>query len=173
MKTISPQDAAKLIKDGAILVDVRETDERAREFIPDAAHHPLSKLEAAGPARSDAKAVIFHCRSGMRTQSNAAALGNASQCEAYILEGGIEAWKKAGLPVKTDAKAPIEIMRQVQITAGGLVLLGAALGVAVHPGFYALSAFVGAGLMFAGLSGTCMMAQILSVMPWNRRANLA
>lgn len=173
MKTISPQDAAKLIKEGAILVDVREPDERAREFIPEAAHHPLSQISGEGPAHANAPAVIFHCRSGMRTRSNAAALDGASQCEAYILEGGIEAWKQAGLPVKTDAKAPIEIMRQVQITAGGLILLGAALGVAVHPGFYAFSAFVGAGLMFAGLSGTCMMAKILSAMPWNRRENIA
>jgi len=65
------------------------------------------------------------------------------------------------------------MMRQVQIAAGGLALLGAALGYAVHPAFYALSGAVGAGLMFAGFTGTCAMARILSVMPWNRPWNRA
>ena len=68
-----------------------------------------------------------------------------------------------------DSGQPIEIMRQVQITAGSLVLLGVILGTWVAPAFYGLSAFVGAGLMFAGISGWCGMAKILAVMPWNRR----
>ena len=61
-------------------------------------------------------------------------------------------------------------MRQVQIAAGSLVLAGVLLGAFVAPGFYALSGFVGAGLLFAGVSGFCGMARLLAVMPWNRRA---
>ena len=76
----------------------------------------------------------------------------------------------AGLPLFVDKRAPIPIMRQVQITAGSLVLLGAILGTWVAPAFYGLSAFVGAGLMFAGISGWCGMAKLLAFMPWNRRA---
>ena len=91
-------------------------------------------------------------------------------CETYILEGGIDAWKKAGLPVALDRSQPIDIMRQVQIVAGSLVLIGAVLGFFVAPGFYALSAFVGAGLLFAGISGFCGMAKLLGLMPWNRQA---
>ena len=116
-----------------------------------------------------AKTVVFHCRSGARTAANAQRLASAAGCEAYVLEGGIDAWKKAGLPVAVDQRQPIEIMRQVQITAGSLVLLGVILGTWVAPAFYGLSAFVGAGLMFAGISGWCGMAKILAVMPWNRR----
>ena len=113
--------------------------------------------------------MIFHCKSGMRTAGNAQRLAAAADCQTYILDGGIDAWKKAGLPVAIDARQPIEIMRQVQITAGGLVLLGVVLGTWVAPGFYGLSAFVGAGLIFAGISGWCGMAKLLAFMPWNRR----
>ena len=61
-------------------------------------------------------------------------------------------------------------MRQVQIAAGGMVLLGVLFGAAVSPWFYLLSGFVGAGLVFAGVSGTCGLAALLRVMPWNRVA---
>ncbi len=169
--TISPEKAAALLQQGAVLVDIREADEHAREKIPGAAHRPLSRLEEQDFSGLAGKVAIFHCRSGARTQGNAARLsGAAGPCEAYILEGGLEAWKKAGLPVALDRGQPIELMRQVQIAAGGLVVLGAVLGWFVAPGFYALSAFVGAGLIFAGVTGFCGMARLLALMPWNRCA---
>jgi len=90
--------------------------------------------------------------------------------DALMLEGGIEAWKKAGLPVATDAKAPLELNRQVQITIGLLMLTGVALTLFVDSIFIALPAFLGAGLLFAGLSGWCGMAHLLALAPWNRRA---
>lgn len=171
LPTIDAVRAKRLIDDGAVLVDVREADERAREHVPGTRHHALSKLSTIDTA--GAKAVIFHCRSGARTAANAARLAGATRCDAYALEGGIDAWKKAGLPVTTDTRQPIEIMRQVQITAGSLVLLGVALGIWVAPAFLALSAFVGAGLVFAGVSGWCGMARLLGVMPWNRAVKAA
>ena len=75
-----------------------------------------------------------------------------------------------GLPTAVNKGAPLELMRQVQIAAGSLVLIGVLMGSMVHPGFFGLSAFVGAGLTFAGVSGWCGMARLLSVMPWNRAA---
>jgi rhodanese-related sulfurtransferase len=168
LQTIDPVRAKRLIDDGAILVDIRERDEHARERIPGARNLPVGGL--TNVPTGGAKTVVFHSRSGARTAANAQRLASAAGCEAYVLEGGIDAWKKAGLPVAVDARQPIEIMRQVQITAGSLVLLGVILGTWVAPAFYGLSAFVGAGLMFAGISGWCGMARILAVMPWNRRA---
>lgn len=168
LQTIDPVGAKRLIDDGAVLVDIRERDEHARERIPGARNLPVGSLTDV--PTGGAKTVVFHCRSGARTAANAQRLASAAGCEAYVLEGGIDAWKKAGLPVAVDSRQPIEIMRQVQITAGSLVLLGAILGTWVAPAFYGLSAFVGAGLMFAGISGWCGMARILAVMPWNRRA---
>jgi rhodanese-related sulfurtransferase len=170
LKTISPARAAELVRKGAVLIDIREADEHARERIPGARHHALSRIDAESPARSEDDVLVFHCRSGARTKGNATRLSAASSnCETYILEGGLDAWKKAGLPVTLDRSQPIDIMRQVQIVAGSLVLIGVLLGAFVTPGFYALSGFVGAGLLFAGTTGFCGMAHLLALMPWNRR----
>jgi rhodanese-related sulfurtransferase len=174
LKTISPDHAARLIRSGAVLVDIREADEHAREHIPGARHHALSRIDHDTPLCAGDDVVIFHCRSGARTKGNAARLATASSsCETYILDGGLDAWKKAGLPVALDRSQPIEIMRQVQIVAGSLVLAGIVLGALMAPGFYALSGFVGAGLLFAGVSGFCGMVRLLAVMPWNRRTHAA
>lgn len=173
LKTISPGRAAELMRDGAVLVDVREADEHARERIPGARHHALSRLDAEHPARPGDDILIFHCRSGARTQANATRLTGSGECETFILEGGIDAWKKAGLPVALDRKQPIELMRQVQIAAGSLVLAGVVLGWLVAPEFYLLSGFVGAGLAMAGVTGFCGMARLLAAMPWNKRAPAA
>lgn len=169
LQTLTPQAAAALIQQGAVLVDVREADEHAREHIPGARHHALTRLDAEHPARPGDEVLIFHCRSGARTMANAGRLAAAAgSCEVYVLDGGIEAWKKAGLPVNLDRSQPIEVMRQVQIAAGLLILLGVALGALVSPLFYALAGLVGAGLVVAGVTGFCGMARLLAVMPWNR-----
>ena len=172
LNTISPDEAARLLRDGgATLVDVREADEHARERIPGARNLPLSRLEEAELAVHQGKPVLFHCRSGARTAGNADRLAaKAGLCEAYVVEGGLDAWKRAGLPVAEDRRQPIELMRQVQIAAGSMVVLGVLLGAFVTPGFYLLSGFVGAGLVFAGVTGTCGLARVLRMMPWNRRA---
>lgn len=172
LPTIPPARAAELLAAGdAILVDVREADERARARIPGSLHLPLSRLDAAELAVQDGRPVIFHCASGRRTAAHAPALGaRAGDCEAMIVEGGLEAWRRAGLPVAEDRRAPLPLMRQVQIAAGSLVVLGALLGTTVSPAFHALSALVGAGLVMAGVVGLCPMANLLAAMPWNRRA---
>jgi rhodanese-related sulfurtransferase len=172
LNTITPDEAARLLREGgATLVDVREADEHARERIPGARNLPLSRLEEAELAVHQGKPVLFHCRSGARTAGNADRLAaKAGLCEAYVVEGGLDAWKRAGLPVAEDRRQPIELMRQVQIAAGSMVVLGVALGAFVAPGFYLLSGFVGAGLVFAGVTGTCGLARVLRMMPWNRRA---
>jgi len=171
LKSVSPERAAELIRAGAVLVDVREAEEYARERIPGARHHALSIIDVQSPARPGDEVLIFHCRSGGRTNAAGPRLAKAAGCKAYVLEGGIEAWKKAGLPVASaERRRPIELMRQVQIAAGSLVLLGAVLGFLVTPLFYLLSALVGAGLVFAGASGFCGLARVLSLLPWNRHA---
>lgn len=168
LKPLSPAEARAAIDAGAHLVDIRGVDEHARERIPGAICRPLDRID---DLPRDGRPVVFHCRSGMRTAANAAVLAKAAgSAPAYVLEGGLEAWRTAGQPVSTDRSQPIEIMRQVQITAGSLVLLGVVLGLFVTPAFYALSAFVGAGLVFAGTTGWCGMANLLQLMPWNRRA---
>ena len=105
----------------------------------------------------------------MRTGSHCERLAAHVGEPAYVLQGGLDAWKRAGLPVAADRKAPLEIQRQVRIVAGSIVLVGVVLAATVHPGFIALSGLIGAGLVFSGASGWCGMAKLLAVAPWNRR----
>lgn len=168
IRSIDPQQAKRLVDEGALLVDVREPDEHARERIQGARLAPLSRLSPL--VRQDGQPVVFHCRSGSRTAAAVEQLAAAADGDGYILRGGMAAWKAAGLPVLRDHRKPIEMMRQVQIVAGSLVLLGVGLGAAMHPAFYAFSGIVGAGLVFAGATGTCGMARLLALAPWNRVA---
>lgn len=174
MTTLTPIDAqslaAKLKSRELTLIDIREPDEYAREHIVGAVSLPLSRLEGGHVALRGTTPVAFTCRTGMRTNSNCDRLAAHVGGAAYVLDGGLEGWKKAGLGTKADRKAPLEIMRQVQIIAGGLVLLGAILSATVNPAFIWLSGLMGAGLLFAGSTGWCGMAKLLSVMPWNRKA---
>ena len=168
-KTVSPTEARRMMAEGAKLVDIRGTDEFARARAQGAENRPLDQIERIdcdGP-------IVFMCRSGMRTGSNAQRLAACHDGEAFLLEGGLEGWRKADLPVEEARSQPIEIMRQVQIAAGSLVLLGVILGLTVAPGWFALSGFVGAGLVFAGTTGWCGMAYLLAIMPWNRQAAAA
>lgn len=104
----------------------------------------------------------------MRTACACDRLAARVNGDAFVMQGGLDAWTKAGLPVATNADAPMEIMRQVQIAAGALVLIGVLLGFLVSPAWFGLSGFVGAGLTFAGISGFCGMARLLMLAPWNR-----
>jgi rhodanese-related sulfurtransferase len=169
LKPISPIELKRRLDRGeAVLIDVRETDEHAREHIIGARLAPLSAIDTHDFDRDHDKVAVFHCKSGRRTEANATRLLARGFREAFYLDGGIDAWRAAGFPVHANKRAPIEIMRQVQIAAGALILLGVGLGALVHPAFFALSAFVGAGLFFAGATGWCGMALLLRAAPWNR-----
>jgi rhodanese-related sulfurtransferase len=171
LKTLPPGRVADLLRAGAaVLVDIREPDEFARRRAKGALSRPLAAFDHPLLALPASKSVVFTCRSGMRTQAHGERLAAAVTGEAFVLAGGLDGWTAAGLPVEADSKAPLEIMRQVQIGAGMLVLAGVALGFAVHPAFFGLSAFAGAGLAFAGATGFCGMARLLALMPWNRAA---
>lgn len=170
---LSPIDARRMLESGkAILIDIREANEFAREHIRGARHVPLSALDRHDfeRERAEGKAAIFQCQSGRRTETNRERLIALGFAQSYVIDGGLNAWRAAGLPSHIDRKQPLELQRQVQIAAGSLVLTGVALSLAFSPWFIFLSAAVGAGLVFAGVSGSCMMGQLLSSMPWNRSA---
>ena len=162
--TIAPLAAADLIRAGAQLIDIRSIDEHARERIDAASNVPLDRLAPVDGATP----LIFHCRSGQRTRANAAKLEAVNAGPTYLLEGGIDSWKAAGLPTLTDARQPLELMRQVQIGGGAMVLLSVVLGWLVSPLFLLLGAGVGIGMLHAGITGSCAMTALLAPMPWNR-----
>ena len=168
IQTINARQAAQLIDNGAVLIDIRSNDEYARQHISGAKCIPVGEMSADKLPKNTA--IIFSCLSGARTQSNSK---NLSQCacdcgQVYLLDGGLKAWKAAGLPVSGNGKSTLDIMRQVQIGAGSLILLGVLLGFFVSQWFFLLSGFVGAGLLFAGITGFCGLAVLLAKMPWNK-----
>ena len=146
LKTISAAKAKKLIGRGAVVVDIRQPAEFARERIPGAINEPAGKLGRLA-VEGDGKVVIFHCKSGMRTRVNAERLKSATDREAYILEGGIDAWKAASLPVEQSAGAA-DAQDQAQLAAISIVFIGVALGMSVHPTFYTLAALAAAWLLY-------------------------
>lgn len=159
----------------AVLIDVREPDEFAREHIAGATLLPLSRFD---PAQAFAKAkpgqrIVMQCKSGRRSADacRLAAPVAASGQPVFTLAGGIEAWKKDNLPTELNTKVSgISVMRQVQLVIGLCVLAGSALAWFVDPRLVAIPAFFGAGLTFAGASGTCALATMIGWMPWNKAA---
>lgn len=155
----------------AVLIDVREPDEHAREHVRGSILMPLSRFDPAALAPFRGRRIVVHCRSGRRSAEAIRLAGDASP-GLVNLSGGIEAWKSAGQPVETNPRAArISVMRQVQIVVGVGVAMGVSLGAFVDPLWLILPAFFGLGLAFAGATGTCALASVLSRMPWNRAAS--
>lgn len=150
------------------LVDVREPVEHAEEHIREATLIPLGELEKRASELDREKTVIIHCRSGKRGAQAVEKLRALGFKDVQNLEGGILAWKEKGLPVATAQRSGLPLMQQVQLTIGLDVLTGVFLSQWVSPGWIWLSGFFGAGLTFAGLTGWCGLAILMSKMPWNR-----
>jgi rhodanese-related sulfurtransferase len=172
----SPAQVRQWLRTGeAVLIDVREPDEFAREHIAGATLLPLSRFDPA-QALSKAKPgqrIVMQCKSGRRSADacRLAAPLAATGLPIFTLAGGIEAWKKDNLPVELNTKVSgISVMRQVQLVIGLCVLAGSALAWFVDPRLVAIPAFFGAGLTFAGASGTCALATLIGWMPWNKAA---
>jgi rhodanese-related sulfurtransferase len=148
------------------LIDVRTPAEFGELHIEGSHLMPLDRLE---PEAVKGNQCVIVCRTGKRATQAMEKL-QAAGCENLrVLEGGVQAWEQAGLPVNR-GKAVLSLERQVRIAAGLMVLVGVILGTWVHPGFYGLAAFVGAGLTFAGITDWCGMGMLLAKAPWNQRA---
>ncbi len=150
------------------LIDVREPLEYAREHIKGAKLVPLSNLNPELIQAEPGKTLVLYCQSSNRSGQAAQKLISSGFAEIIHLQGGLNHWKHLNYPVEVNKNAPISIMRQVQIIAGSLVLTGTLLGAFVSPKWLFLSGFVGGGLLFAGASGTCMMANVLAKLPYNQ-----
>ncbi len=170
--TISPGKLATLCHNGSPfdLIDVRTPVEFQEVHVDTARNVPLDQLDAAAVMQSRGERanepLYVICRSGSRGQKACEQFQRAGFTNVQNVDGGTLACIDAGLPVVRGKKA-ISLERQVRIAAGSLVLAGV-LGSFVHPAAIALSAFVGAGLIFAGITDTCGMGMILARMPWNQ-----
>jgi rhodanese-related sulfurtransferase len=171
MKTISPLDLNKLFaaQPGLAVLDVRTPVEFAEVHVPQARNVPLDQLQPGAVQVPKDQPVYLLCRSGQRATKAAEQLAKQGFANPIVVEGGTLAWIAANLPVTRSAVKVISLERQVRIAAGSLVLIGVLLGWFVHRGFYGLAAFVGAGLVFAGITDFCGMGLLLAKLPWNRR----
>jgi rhodanese-related sulfurtransferase len=155
----------------AILIDVRETGEHQSEYIDGSRNLPLSRvtLDEVHLPEHKGKKIVVHCLSGGRSAKACQKLVcDEASINVWDLEGGINAWKNAGLKVVASRKKTIPLDRQLQLTIGTMVLVGVGLGYFVSPEWLALSALAGAGLTNAGLTGICPMANVMAKMPWNQ-----
>lgn len=170
VKNISPKRLHEIAQAGqnVQLIDVRtpvEFREAHLSFAHNVPLHQLSSATFAGGRSGDPLYVI--CQSGGRGKQACEKLLAAGYSDVLNVEGALQAWLDAGLPVVRGKKA-VSLERQVRIAVGVIVLVGALLGYFAHPYWIALSALVGAGLVFSGVTDTCGIGMFLARMPWNR-----
>ena len=177
MKTITPAELNRRLQAGEKLhlLDVRTPAEHAEIHVPGVHLVPLDRLDPAelvgvkGFAKD--QPVLVFCRSGGRAKMAAEQLEKSGFEDCEVVEGGTMAWAEAGLPVNRGTSGVMSLERQVRIAAGAIVLAGALLAQFVSPGFLWVSGFVGAGLIFAGLTDTCAMGMLIAKLPWNQRGS--
>jgi rhodanese-related sulfurtransferase len=158
------------IQQGHTLLDVRSPREFEAEKVPGALNIPLAQLETEVGSLDSCDNLVLVCASGMRAQKALEVLA-ARGIKAQVLEGGMKEWVRHGLPVERAPMVGLSIERQVRIIAGLMAAIGGVLAVFVHPWFGAVPAFVGCGLVHAGLTDQCAMALILAKLPYNSRSN--
>ena len=167
IRRVSPEEARER---NALFVDVRTAAEFEEVHVEGSVLQPLSEIdvEKIRELAGGKDACVLICRSGKRAGQAAKRLEGRGLPSLCVLEGGVDAWESAGLPLRRGAKT-MSLERQVRIAAGTLVFVGATLGYFVNPAWIALSGFVGAGLVFAGITDTCGMGMLIARMPWNTR----
>ena len=159
-----------LDNDEAILIDVREPAEHSATNIKQATLIPLSDICAKKLPSVGEKKLVLHCKSGMRsTKACAKLLGENPDLIIHNLEGGILAWQNAGYSIESSGKKILPLDRQVQLTIGIMLLIGTLLTANLSSLFIIISAFIGVGLTYAGLTGHCGLAMIIAKMPWNQK----
>lgn len=167
--TITPSQAAQRINNGGAgrLIDVRTPIEFAAVHATGARNIPLDRLDPkALPVGDGDHPLYLICKSGSRAQAACQRLCEAGLVNVAVVSGGTDAWVRDGLPV--ERREVMSLERQVRVGAGLLVLIGVVLGIWLNPWWLAIAAFVGAGLVFAGVTNFCGMALILAKAPWNR-----
>ncbi len=165
MKKVEPESVAH--EEEPFILDVRHSVEYRQTHVPGSYLLPLHLLDPEKVRQAaGGKPVHVLCQSGNRASRAAKKLEAAGLPEVSVIKGGVKAWEIAGLPVKHE-KGVVSLDRQAQIVAGFLVITGVTLALVVHPLWTIFSALIGAGLMFAGISDSCLMGELIGRMPWN------
>ncbi|MFC7339275.1 rhodanese-like domain-containing protein [Haloferula chungangensis] len=166
---IPPQAAFEQCREGKkVILDVRTEVEFAEKHLANSKHLPLDRLEGSLNQLDPSKHHYLLCLGGKRAAKAAEILSQNGFENLTIIDGGIDAWERGGLPVEHSARKVLPLMRQVQLVIGVLALTGSLLAIFINPLFAILPAFLGAGLTLAGSTGWCGLALLLARMPWNR-----
>jgi len=173
MKTISPVELQKILaaQPSSPVIDVRTPVEFAEVHVPSARSVPLDELKPSSLQLQKDQPVYLLCRSGQRATKAAEKFTKEGFTQPVVIEGGTLAWIDANLPVTRGTIKVISLERQVRITAGAIVFTGVLLAHFVNFNFIWLSGFVGAGLVFAGITDFCGMGLLLAKLPWNKRTS--
>lgn len=167
-QVISPKEAHDELAAGkAILIDVREADEFQEQHISYAQSLPLSNFQKNFEQIKcpEGQKIIFQCLSGSRSMQACQKINKPSHTICFM-EGGIEAWKSAGLPV-IGLSTKFPIMRQVQMIVGGMITFMLILVLSGMVWALWIAGLLGMALFFAGFTGWCGLAKLLKKMPWN------
>jgi rhodanese-related sulfurtransferase len=159
---------AQDISDEHILIDVRTPAEFRGEKIPNSVNMPLDQLPKSAGSLAHQENIVLVCASGNRAKKAQEILGEHN-VTAVVLEKGLKGWKECQRETEVSTSGVISLERQVRIVAGSLAAAGGFLALFVHPYWAALSAFVGCGLVFAGVTDTCGMAMVLAKLPFNKK----
>lgn len=155
-------------REDLVIIDIRTPSEYSHEHIKNSINIPLSDLADTDWSPYKNKQIIFYCQSGKRTEQALKVINNISCAKKYWLKCGLDDWRACKLPIERNTSAPIDLMRQVQIIAGVLIIIGTLLSYYVSAYFVVITAFIGCGLVFAGITGFCGMAKLLLMLPFNR-----
>lgn len=168
IQTVTPDQLQQMLSSNTVeLIDVRNTDEFIEGHISGAKNIPLPILKADQIQHDANKKIVVQCKSGKRGgQAYLLLKKMMPSADIYNLKGGITEWQNAKLPI-VDVNTTLPIVRQTQIAAGAIVLLGTIASCLLSPVYWIVPVFVGCGLIFAGITGWCGMAKLLSHLPWN------
>lgn len=167
--SIDAVEAEQLSSKNAVFIDVREPAEFNTLHIPGAKLYPLSTIKAEHLAQFHDADIVIYCQKGLRGEKACRKILDTHPNSKLVnLSGGIEAWQQQGYATVKGKSNVIALDRQVQITIGTLVFCFSLLAYISHTNFLFVPMFMGAGLIFAGISGFCGLARVLALAPWNR-----
>lgn len=168
IQSLTPGQTEQMLLNGAVLIDIRRPSEYNKEHISQARPVPLALLDAETLDIPPDAAVIFNCQTGHRTRLYAQRLEQSVQNDIYILEGGINAWKQAGLPVEKSSARPMSPGEQEKLVAGVLVLLGFVCGWLINPWYHGITLLVAADLILSGFMRGGVLKSLIQQLPRNR-----
>ncbi len=164
---MSSLDATQVNPERHCLVDVRTPKEFKAMNIEGSINMPMSAIDPE--ALREKCDLVLVCASGTRARTVQKILQDQG-LEASVLEGGVRGWQASGRPLVLDqGGSSFGVERQVRVLAGTMVAATSLLAVFVNPYWALLTAGIGCGLVHAGVTDTCAMANVLARLPYNKK----